>query len=111
MVVDAGDVGWAAGVSLVGDACRTGHLRLRQPGQLWRDDIASVVFGPMYEACIRIVHHKAARLCDRCSTGSTPSTPASGFAVGNQHPPARSHVLDTYVDLAILPFLEGFSQH
>lgn len=32
---DAGNVGLAAGVSLVGDERRTGHLRLRQPGQWW----------------------------------------------------------------------------
>ncbi|MGH3929513.1 MAG: hypothetical protein ACRDTF_05995 [Pseudonocardiaceae bacterium] len=33
------------------------------------------------------------------------------FAVGNQHPLVHSPVLDTCVDRAILPFLEGFNQN
>ncbi len=75
------------------------------------DDIASVLFGPMCDACIRIVHHKAGRLCDRCIRRLNAQHPGVRFAVGNQHPLAHSHVLDTCVDRAILPFLEGFNQN
>jgi hypothetical protein len=74
-------------------------------------DIASVLFGPMCDECIRIAHHEAGRLCDRCIHRLDTQYPGVRFAVGNQHPLAHSPVLDTCVDRAILPFLEGFNQH
>ena len=75
------------------------------------DHVASVLFGPMCDACIRIFHHQADRLCDRCIHRMNTEYPGVRFAVGNQHPLAHSHVLDTCVDRAILPFLEGFNQN
>jgi hypothetical protein len=48
---------------------------------------------------------------DRCIHRLNTQHPGVRFAVGNQHPLAHSHVLDTCVDRAILPFLEGFNQH
>lgn len=75
------------------------------------EDVASVLFGPMCEACIRIAHHEAGRLCDRCIHRLNAEYPGVRFGLGNQHPLAHSHVLDTCVDRAILPFLEGFNQY
>jgi hypothetical protein len=73
-------------------------------------DVASVLFGPMCEECIRIAHHKAGRLCDRCIHRMNTQYPGVRFAVENQHPLAHSLVLDTCVDRAMLPFLEGFNR-
>jgi len=75
------------------------------------DDVASVLFGPMCESCIRIAHHEAGRLCDWCIRRAKIQYPGVRFAVGNQHPLVHSQVLDTCVDRAILPFLEGFNQN
>jgi hypothetical protein len=75
------------------------------------EDIASVLFGPMCDACIRIACHEAGRLCDRCIHRLNTQYPGVRFAVGNQHLLAHSHVLDSCVDRAILPFLEGFNQN
>lgn len=63
----------------------------------------------MCEACIRLAHHEAGRLCDRCVHRLNTQHPGVRFAVGNQHPLAHSQVLDTCVDRATLPFLEGFN--
>jgi len=76
-----------------------------------REDITSVLFGPMCEACVRIARHEAGRLCDRCIQLLNTQYPGVRFAVGNQHSLAHSQVLDTCVDRAILPFLEGFNQN
>ena len=57
------------------------------------DDAASVLFGPMCEACIRLAHHEAGRLCDRCIYRLNTQYPGIRFAVGNQHLLAHSHVL------------------
>lgn len=72
---------------------------------------ASVLFGPMCDACFRLAHLEADRLCDRCIHKLNTQFPGVEFALGNQHPLAHSPVLDTCVDRAILPFLEGFNQH
>ncbi|MGH3943292.1 MAG: hypothetical protein ACRDTG_32645 [Pseudonocardiaceae bacterium] len=74
-------------------------------------DIASVLFGPMCEACVRIARHEAGQLCERCLHRLTTQYPGVRFAVGNQHRLVHSQVLDTCVDAAILPFLEGFNQN
>jgi hypothetical protein len=71
----------------------------------------SVLLGLMCDACLRIARHEAGRLCDRCIHRLNTQHPGVGFAVGNQHLLAHSHVLDTCVDRAILPFLEGFNQN
>ena len=75
------------------------------------DDSASVLFGPMCDSCIRIAHHQAGHLCDRCVRRLNAQFPDEELALDNQHLLAHSHVLDTCVDLAILPFLEGFNQN
>lgn len=72
---------------------------------------ASVLFGPMCEACVRLYRHQAGRLCERCIRQLHAEFPGERFALSNQHPLAHSTVLDTCVDQAILPFLEGFNQH
>ncbi len=74
-------------------------------------DIASALLGPMCDACIRVARHEADRLCDRCIHKLNIEYPGVRFTLGNQHPLAHSHVLDTCVDRAILPFLEGFNQN
>lgn len=73
------------------------------------DDVLSVLFGPMCDSCIRIARHQAGRLCERCIHQLNVEYPGVRFALDNQHPLAHSPVLDTCVDRAILPFLEGFN--
>ena len=75
------------------------------------DDSASVLFGPMCDSCVRIAHHMAGRLCDRCICELNAHHPGVEFALESQHRLAHSPVLDTCVDVAILPFLEGFTQN
>ncbi|MGH3909643.1 MAG: hypothetical protein ACRDRM_02330 [Pseudonocardiaceae bacterium] len=75
------------------------------------DHVAAVLYGPMCDACIKIFHHQAGRLCDRCIYMMNAEYPGVRFALSNQHPLVHSHVLDTCVDRAILPFLEGFNQN
>ncbi|HEY2764371.1 MAG TPA: hypothetical protein VGJ13_10225, partial [Pseudonocardiaceae bacterium] len=55
---------------------------------------------PMCDVCIWIAHHEAGRLCDRCIHRLNTQHPGVRLAVGNQHPLAHSHVLDTCVDRA-----------
>lgn len=74
-------------------------------------DPASVLFGPMCDACIRLAHHQAGRMCERCIRMLHIEYPGIRFGLDNQHPLAHSPVLDACVDQAILPFLEGFNQH
>lgn len=74
------------------------------------DDGASVLFGPMCDSCVTLAHHMAGRLCDRCVRRLNTEHPGIEFALDNMHPLAHSSVLDTCVDRAILPFLEGFNQ-
>ncbi|MGH3622011.1 MAG: hypothetical protein ACRDQ5_09505 [Sciscionella sp.] len=73
------------------------------------DDIAPILFGPICEACIRLLRHQADRLCDRCIHRLNTRYSGIRLAVDNQHPLAHSEVLNTCVDRAILPFLEGFN--
>jgi len=73
-------------------------------------DSLSVLFGPMCDSCVRMAHHKAGWLCDRCVRRVRAEHPGIEIGLDNMHPLAHSAVLDTCVDLAILPFLEGFNQ-
>jgi hypothetical protein len=76
------------------------------------DNDVSTRFGPMCDSCIRLLSDEAGRLCDRCIRRvRAMERPGVRFGVSNKHPLAHSRVLDTCVDRAILPFLEGFNRN